>query len=132
MPISIKSDTLARLITVVMTGEITTADLITGDDRFREDANFHRDCDQLIDTRDAHGVDIDSDAIRTLANRAPLFSNQSRRAIVAKGDLGFGIARMYELNRAGEAGEIQVFRDLKEAKEWLAREGRNQSPVKTG
>jgi hypothetical protein len=49
-----------------------------------------------------------------------IFSPESRRAIVVKNDVQFGLARLFETHRelAGETG-IRVFRNLEEALEWV-------------
>lgn len=57
--------------------------------------------------------------MRALVARPALFTPASRRAIIVRSDLGFGMARMYQIFRADEAGAVRVFKDLDGAKEWL-------------
>ena len=43
----------------------------------------------------------------------------SRAAVVASGDLEFGLSRLFEVYRASDSTSIAVFRDLDEAARWL-------------
>lgn len=45
----------------------------------------------------------------------------AKAAIIAPDDLGFGLSRMYEMLMGSETpSEIRVFRDIKEAEEWIS------------
>ncbi len=48
-----------------------------------------------------------------------IFSEKSRRAIVAETDIKFGMARMYEMYGEADPTQIEVFRDMAEARRWL-------------
>ena len=63
-----------------------------------------------------------------MTRRPPEFAPTSRRAIVVPSDLGFGMARVYQAFRGGDAGAVRVFTDLEAAKEWL----RHPSPTLAG
>jgi hypothetical protein len=40
---------------------------------------------------------------------------------VVPSDLGFGMGRMYQMLREGQGGQINVFRDIDEARRWVTR-----------
>jgi hypothetical protein len=119
MPWSFDIDVAHRILRVRLWGSLSSQDLLEGDTQLRTEADFRPDFDQIIDTRGADGTAVTADAIRGLTQRPAVFSKESRRAVVADTDFGFGMARMFELLRGDEAGEIRVFRDLVEAERWL-------------
>lgn len=112
-------DNERRLITVVVQGELTDSDLLRGEERLRARPDFCADFDELVDLKAADGRRVTADGVRSLARRPPVFSAGSRRALVVATEMGYGMARMYELIQGGEAGEIRVFRDRAEAERWL-------------
>jgi hypothetical protein len=73
----------------------------------------------LIDLRQAQGSGVSSAGVRALAERPLVLSPGSRRAVVVPSDLGFGMARMYELLSEDRGGGTRVFRDYGEARRWL-------------
>jgi hypothetical protein len=78
--------------------------------------------DDLADLTGVEQLDVSATALRDLTS---LFSgvdalgNPTRLAIIAPGDLGYGLGRMYEMMRDGAPEEVQVFRDMAEALAWL-------------
>ena len=55
---------------------------------------------------------------RRLAERDP-FAAGSRRAIVATGNLVYGMSRMYMAYSDGQGAEMRVYRSLEAARQWL-------------
>ena len=49
----------------------------------------------------------------------PHNDTDSRRAVVVPSEMGYGMARMYELMQDGESGQIRVFRNREDAENWL-------------
>ena len=84
-----------------------------------ERPEFSPDYRQLVIFEEAVRFDISSDELRALASEPSEFSKEARRAFVVPGNLGFGIARMFELSKADLAGKIYVTRDLSDAQRWL-------------
>jgi hypothetical protein len=119
MPWDLTIDLSQRVVRVRVHGTLCDRDLLVGDEMLRNDPAFDPEFAQLIDMRDADGSEVSAAGVQALANRPPLFKPSSRRAIVVPTDLGFGMARMFELLREGKSGEVRVFRDLDEAKRWL-------------
>ncbi len=81
----------------------------------------------LWDSRDTTNIgDLSGSDIRQIG--VIMAANASRRgsgktAVVVSGDLGFGMARMYELVTEGDrANTFRVFRDMEQARTWLGVE----------
>ena len=103
----------------VLHGEVTDDDMVEADVALRSHPDFRPDFDQLVVGVNVEKFTVTREGIRKLTANDPLFSGASRRAIVAPTQVGFGMARMFELSRGGQAGEVQVFRSEDEALEWL-------------
>ena len=119
MPFSMEIDRVARLVSVSLSGTITDTDVMAADDELRA-LDFDPDFDELIDISEAQDAGLTSQSIRELAGRPPVFGPGSRRAIVVRSDLGYGLARMFQVRRGEDAGEIQIFRSRPHAQHWLA------------
>ena len=113
-------DPVRHIVIVAVTGEITDADLFEIHDYLRSDKTLQPGFALLIDLREANGIKITSAGVRALANLPLVLSPESRRAVVVPSSLGLGMVRMYGLWRGGEDGSIRAFRDLDEARDWLA------------
>ncbi len=108
-----------RLITIVVQGELTDTDLLEGYERLRERPDFSSDFNELVDLLAADGRQVTADGVRSLARLPPAYSPGSRRAVVVPSEMGYGMARMYELIQDGESGQIRVFRSREDAERWL-------------
>ena len=108
-----------RLITIVVQGELSDTDLLQGYERLRERPDFSGDFNELVDLLEADGRKITAEGVRSLARRPPAYSPRSRRAVVVPSEMGYGMARMYELTQDGESGQIRVFRNREDAENWL-------------
>ena len=99
-------------------GALTKEDVLGHMDRLSNDPDFDPEFSQIIDFRQIASLEFGPDEVRQFAKRK-IFSTRSRRAIVVKDDLQFGLARMFEIHRElkGETG-IRVFRDYDEAVEY--------------
>jgi hypothetical protein len=119
MPATYEIDKERRLVISSATGPFLMADGLGHQERLRKDPDFDPTYSQLMDFTAVTEFKIGVDEVQALAQRG-LFSAASRRAIVVPNDLGYGLARMFEMFRenAGEFG-IRVFRDRAEAVEWV-------------
>jgi hypothetical protein len=119
MPIFNKIDKERRLVFSTACEVFTMADGLAYQQQLLSDPDFDPAFSQLFDCTHVTQFDIGMDDVRTLAQKT-IFSNQSRRAFVVKGDLAYGLARMFEILREslGEQG-IAVFRELDDALEWV-------------
>jgi hypothetical protein len=82
------------------------------------DPEFRSHYRQLGDLRDVTRLIADSSAIAAAASLT-VFAPGTRRALIAPSDITFGLARMFA-SYAEDVGQlVRVFRDARDAEEWL-------------
>jgi hypothetical protein len=96
-------------------GTLTFADLESHRRLLTHDAHFDRNFRQLANLTDVSEMRFSNDQIWSLA-REPILAPRSLRAVVA-GDKQYGFARIFHGYSEGQ--NVHVFRQLKEAAEWL-------------
>lgn len=119
MPAAYKIDKEKRLVLTTAWGVISFSDMVAHKDKLLSDPDFERTYSQIIDLTQITEFALSNEDIRAFANFS-VFSPESRRAIIAPGDLKFGMARMFATLRElqGEKG-IGVFRELEQALDWV-------------
>lgn len=79
----------------------------------------------VIDAAHATDTQITFDGIRRISDRVsqldPIFRG-TRWAVIAPGDVMYGVARMYETLRSGGPFEVRAFRSASEAEAWIRRD----------
>jgi hypothetical protein len=125
MPLSydIRSD---GTLVITGSGALTSADLASLREGWADDPRLAEVTATLVDLRNVSSWEVSGETMRHYAtSRAQdthLRRPDSRLAIVATSNVGFGLARLYE--QSGEVyGRIEVFRTLEDAEAWLADEG---------
>jgi hypothetical protein len=120
MPAFYKIDKERRLVLSFGSGVLTREDVLGHRDKLSADPDFDPGFSQLQDYTQFTGIAITPDDMRVIAKRT-IFSPNSRRALLVKNDVQFGVARMVEIHRGlnGETG-LRVFRTLDEALDWIA------------
>ncbi len=73
----------------------------------------------LVDFREVDLENVSSEGVHKVAHMFRNDVRNTRLAFVAPDELAYGLSRMYEAIRQDSAIEIQVFRDLDQAREWL-------------
>ena len=85
--------------------------------------DYDPDMDSLWDLTEADFRGVKTEEVRALAEMVSKqwgADGQSRAALVVAQDLGFGLARMYEiLLSVLDSPNVKVFRSMEEAKDWL-------------
>jgi hypothetical protein len=121
MQIEWKVDSVARAVTLTVSGNLGDEELLGLADEFAKASEVDRDFSLLIDLRQAHGQKVTSAGVRKLVARPLVLSAAFRLAVVVPSNLGFGMARMYEMLREGEGrgGAMRVFHDYDEAQRWI-------------
>jgi hypothetical protein len=119
MPAFYKIDKERKLVMSAGSGVLTREDLLGHQERLLKDPEFDPTFSQLSDFTQITKVDLTPEDVR-FAARKNIFSPHSRRAMLVKDDLQYGLARMFEIHRelAGEKG-IRVFRNIDEALDWV-------------
>jgi hypothetical protein len=119
MPAFYKIDKERKLVLTTGSGFVTKEEVFTLQDQMSNDPEFDPNFSQVADFAHLTNTDIGMADIRTFAQR-DVFSIHSRRAIIVKGDIAFGFAKIFELHRqlSGVSG-IRVFRNPDEAFDWI-------------
>jgi len=119
MPAFYKIDRERKLVLTTGSGFVTKEEVITLQDQMSNDPEFDPSFSQVADFAHLTNTDIAMADVQMFAQR-DVFSIHSRRAIIVKGDIAFGFAKILELYRQliGASG-IRVFRDPDEALEWI-------------
>lgn len=123
MPLHYRVDPDSRILVATGEGVLEESDLLAYTEQIAGDPEAQKARHELVDLRAADpGSPVSSDAVRRVAQFWAQREDSvkgGRVAFVAGSDLAFGLARMYELLRASQVHEIQVFRDWDEAWAWL-------------
>lgn len=123
VPIKFKIYEDENLVITTAEGSVTPEDLVAHAQALANTPN--RPSCELVDFSEQVQVTLPSSSVR---NAAFFLADRdenppgSRLAFVAKTDAIFGMARLFEANRAHPNVAIRVFRDRDEAMQWL-REG---------
>jgi hypothetical protein len=119
MPFFYKIDKERKLVMSTAAGELTKADVLLLQDQLRKDPDFDPNFSQLSDLTHVTTMNITGAEMQELAERTA-FSPTARRAVIARNDLAFGMARIFEQMREtrGDVG-IRVFRKLEDALNWI-------------
>ncbi len=108
-----------RVVTLAVSGDLDDDGLLALAAELRKDPEVTPDFAFLIDLREASGQTVTSKGVRALIAQPLVLSPESRRAVVVPSDLGYGMARMYEMLREDRGGSARAFRDLDEARRWV-------------
>lgn len=116
MPVTYRIIEDLDLVVSTWTGDITYEDARMHNEALRDDPAFRPGMRQLSDARLARSR-VTAEGVRGLARNSP-WGPDARRAFVTRDDDTFGVTRMY-VSQITAAGEMQLFRELNEALEWL-------------
>ena len=120
MPVVYRVDSALRTVFSTAYGVLTGEDLLTHRRRLDSDPAAELDSRQLWDFRGVSEIVVSKAELLTLVDLCSPFGSGARRAFVAGLEVDFGMLRMFHLLREEGLGEIRVFRDIKEARSWLA------------
>jgi hypothetical protein len=121
MPVTYQIDAGRSLVTTIVVGNVSPADMHAYQSDLRADPAFSPDFDGVTDFTDAEPFEGTSDDIRRLVAELP-FNPGTRRAYVAPIDLHFGLSRMAQVYAETKGVIVEVFRDRAAALAWLGRE----------
>jgi hypothetical protein len=121
IPTFYKIDKERQLVLTMGFDFVTKNEVLALQDQMSHDPEFDPSFSQVADFAQLTDTDVGMADLQTFAQR-DVFSIHSRRAIVVKGDIAFGFAKIFELYRqlSGARG-IRVFRNSDEASDWILR-----------
>lgn len=123
MPARVSVDPARNAVTVALVGRLTVAQAVAALAEIGADGRLRQGPTGLVDATALTGLDLKTRDIRQLAFLASQADHRwrgGRWAVVAPGDLVYGMARMYQLIRSEAPYELGVFRSPDEAAYWLA------------
>jgi len=133
IPVSYRVDESTGFVLSRASEIVTGRDLTTYLSALLTDPTIPRPLRDLNDLRAVERFDVEPDAIRRLVSIAEAHPEQIRGAklaVVAVNEIVYGMSRMLELlmdsspvaeklRERGAYGEMNVFRDIEEARSWL-------------
>jgi hypothetical protein len=130
MPVTYALDREQRLIRTRCYGPTTLPEVLGYFEELRAQPDLPQHLDGLLDFTDMTGAP-DRDQLRTIAGEMKKMAPQvtfGAIAIVAPGDLLFGMSRMLGIFAEGLFATTGVFRTLPEAERWLEQQRRARRP----
>ncbi len=119
MPVSYRIDKSLGVVFTKQEGVVTFEEISDHQQALLQDPEFDPSLDQLIDGTKITDTDISGTEFKQIAS-TQVFGEGSRRAFVALGQPAiYQMYRMGKILRDLEPDEIQVFRDIEEARKWL-------------
>jgi hypothetical protein len=122
MPIRMVIERDIGLIRTTASGRVTGHDLVEYYRRLRAHPDFRSNLNEIFDATLVDTVDVAAEDVRALSSITEEFTKHGvpvRVAIVAPGDLEFGMSRMYEMLQVQSINVLRVFRDRKTAEDWI-------------
>lgn len=114
-----ETDAAARLVVLKVSGSVGDRELMSLAEELERAPGVEPDFSVLIDLRNADGQSVTSAGVESLSRRPLVLAPDARRAVVVPSQLGFGMARMYEILRQQKGGSTHVFRDYDQADRWV-------------
>jgi hypothetical protein len=118
MPMYYKIDAGQRVVVSIAVGTLTDEDIAEHQMRLAVDPDFDPEHCQLVDFTPSDTVRVTHEGLASAAANTP-WHPQSRRAFVVKSSVGDSMLRLFKDALAHNDNEIQVFRSVDDAKEWL-------------
>ncbi len=120
MPATAYLDPDTRIAYCSATGELTRDEVVAVIDQIYRDPNFREPRRAIWDLAEATPM-LNVQEVRAVVAhvKAHRPAGAGKTAIVATGDLAFGMARMYEMLASEQQVKTRVFRDSELAQQWL-------------
>jgi len=121
MPIEVRIDKQLGVVLRRVTGKVTTEELIANFIETLQHPDYRPGMRSLSDLREVHPSTFSADA-RKIGDFVVSRSKQTgsaRAAIVVSQDASYGMVRVLQVFAQNSPMDIQVFRDMNEARTWL-------------
>jgi|RhiMethySRZTD1v2_1073278.scaffolds.fasta_scaffold963827_1 hypothetical protein len=119
MSVRYSIDKSQGLIVSVGEGAVRFDDVRDHQNRLLADPDFDPTFDQLVDGTRVTRIDASTHELRILASR-PVFSRDSRRALVFTQPHVFGVGRVMAVFH-GDLSQVHVFYSMEQALTWLGK-----------
>ena len=113
-----------RVVVTRITGTIDNEEMLEAYRRLYSDPGWSPGFHEVADFRTANMREVTNDAVEQVGELSERMARGTpfKTAVIAPGDLPFGLARMYEALAAESPEEVRVFRDAARALAWLELE----------
>ena len=131
MPIQLIYEHDGISIVVKGTGIVDAAEIHRCNDQIYAPDRIQQLRSQLCDFREVTRFDLSSDDMQLLATQDKAAATQNPDlaiAIVGNDDLMFGLAKMWEVFVSEASLRANVFRTIKEARDWLEEQAQRKPP----
>lgn len=118
--IEIESD--RGLVVTVYEGVVTSGDLALVLESYARHPDFRPEYAALVDLTRVERADFDVARVLQVGEASP-YAAGSRLAVVAPGDVSYGLARAFQMTVEERGREARVFRSRTEAEAWLGIAG---------
>lgn len=127
MPTAFEIDVPRRLVICRCWGVLTSDELVSHYRALRSDPAFDPGFSQIADLREVTAFDVDT---RVLSSRTLVttFAPTARRALVAPTDVGYALSFVYGRYAQSAEKNVQVFRVMRDAEQWLGLRMRADAP----
>jgi hypothetical protein len=112
-------DVEARLVSIKYHGDISMDDIRKNREALSSEPDFDSSYNMLVDMTEVSSFQLSSNEARQMA-KSTIFSKSSKIGIVVNSDFHFGIARMFQSNKGAFGDRTLVFREMSEARRWIA------------
>ena len=122
MPIRTIIEKENGLIQTAASGRVSGAELVEYYTRLRGHPDFKRNLNEIFDASQVEQIDVTADDVRRLSAMTEEYTRLGepvKVAIVAPGDLEFGMSRMYEMLQVQSINTLKVFRERSAAERWI-------------
>lgn len=122
MPIRMIIERDVGLIRTTASGRLGGTDLIEYYRRLRAHPDFRSNLNEIFDATQVEAVDVTADDVRRLSSITEEFTKHGvpvKVAIIAPGDVEFGLSRMYEMLQIQSINVLKVFRERAAAEAWI-------------
>ena len=118
MGVTTTIDRYNRRVFTVAVCELTFDQLLDAVSGLLVNPAFNPEYDHLMDLSGVRIFNLNTSEVIRFAGRG-IFSETSRRAVVAPSNEAFGITNVYVMFRKAPSENLRIFRNIDEAREWL-------------
>jgi hypothetical protein len=111
-------DVERQLVTVKFGNRVTAEEIGEYVQRLRTHPSFQPSFSEIADLREAVDIDLQADEFLKLADEVDPFSQEAKRAFVAKTSAQNHAARMHKILRSQR--NFKIFRTFEEAERWVS------------